>query len=140
MMESARLKADIVSGLGADSDEEELPKEKKVDHEAEPVRKYAMMKSAKELPAKNKESDGFGLFDKSVITVNENNNALAKGDPMRKFQGDNLEDISHIHGGADATAFMEGKEGMELFGNVGTSADRGETRAKSLGHKQMMSQ
>ena len=86
MMESARLKADIVSGLGADSDEEELPKEKKVDHEAEPVRKYAMMKASKEpAAAKNKESDGFGLFDKSVITTNENNNALAKGDPMQKF-------------------------------------------------------
>ena len=95
MMESARLKEDIVSGLGADSDEEEVPNQKKVDHEAEPTRKYAVMKSAKEHePAKNKESDGFGLFDKSVITTDGNNNALAKGDPMQKFQGENMEDIS----------------------------------------------
>ena len=136
MMESARLKADIVSGLGADSDEEEVPTQKKVDHEAEPTRKYAVMKSTKETEAaKNKESDGFGLFDKSVITADGNNNALAKGDPMRKFQGDNLEDISQIQG-ADATvAFMDGKEGMELFGNVGASADRAEPRAKSSGQK-----
>ena len=96
MMESARLKADIVSGLGADSDEEDPLKDKKPTYEAEPTRKYALMKSTKENEqAKNKESDGFGLFDKSVISTNENN-ALAKGEPTRKFQGENLEDISQI--------------------------------------------
>ena len=69
MMESARLKADIVSGLGADEEEEQKPK--KNDHEAEPTRKYAVMKTKEEDVTKSKEAQGFGLFDKSVITVNE---------------------------------------------------------------------
>ena len=54
MMESARLKADIVSGLGADGEDEEKPKEK--DHEAEPTRKYAMMKTKEEDGTKSKEA------------------------------------------------------------------------------------
>lgn len=41
MMESARLRADIVDGLGAD----EGNPERQADHEAEPTRKYAMMKT-----------------------------------------------------------------------------------------------
>ena len=46
MMESARLKADIVSGLGADDSDEEAPKKEL----APEPRKFALMQRAEERP------------------------------------------------------------------------------------------
>jgi len=45
LMESARLKADIVCGLGADEDS---PERQGKGLEAEPTRKYAVMKTTNE--------------------------------------------------------------------------------------------
>ena len=129
MMESARLRADIVSGLGA---EDESPPDQKV-LEAEPARKYATMKTKQDDDAnKNKgEADGIGLFDRSVITINSNNdNKRAKDEPIRAFKSENLEDISRIQGGDATVAFMDGKEGMELFDAIG--GEKQEARTRSL--------
>ena len=64
LMESARLKADIVDGLGADDDD--YGAKKKGDEEA--TRKYAMMKTN---PVKERQSTEQFEFDKSEINTNE---------------------------------------------------------------------
>ena len=62
MMESARLKADILGGLGADFSDEEEPIKKMT----EEPRKFAVMQKAEDR-GQVKESQNFDLFDKSRI-------------------------------------------------------------------------
>ena len=61
MMESARLKADILGGLGAGfSDDEEEP----IKQQAEEPRKFAVMQKAEDR-GQMQENSNFDLFDKS---------------------------------------------------------------------------
>ena len=78
---------------------------------------------------------GLGLFDKSVITVDSKaqntQNKRELLEPSRKFQSANLEDISQIQGAEASVAFMDGKEGMELFGAIGADGAQGD-RSRSM--------